>query len=87
MGSCSRLIVISNFSRSRSRKVKTTPQVVKENNPTRSKEVKKLVKHECPIKHCVNNLEGYCQSRLRNWFGRCNFKRRPQTINKDLEES
>ncbi|MGD2066738.1 MAG: hypothetical protein PVI43_06185 [Candidatus Bathyarchaeota archaeon] len=35
-------------------------------------------KVKCSIKHCVNNLDGYCQSRLRNWFGRCHFKRRPK---------
>ncbi|MCW4022533.1 MAG: hypothetical protein ACOWW1_03020 [archaeon] len=35
-------------------------------------------KVKCNQKHCVNNMEGYCQSKLRNWLGRCHFKRRPR---------
>jgi hypothetical protein len=27
--------------------------------------------------HCVNNLDGYCQSSVGKWLGICRFKRKP----------
>ncbi|MGD9130032.1 MAG: hypothetical protein PVH73_00475 [Candidatus Bathyarchaeota archaeon] len=35
-------------------------------------------KIECSQANCVNNVNGYCQSRTRNWLGICRFKRKPK---------
>jgi hypothetical protein len=33
---------------------------------------------KCEMTHCVNNLDGYCQSRVNRWLGLCRFKRKPE---------
>jgi hypothetical protein len=40
--------------------------------------INEVVKKKCEMTHCVNNLDGYCQSKVSKWLGICRFKRKPE---------